>query len=222
MNKKVLGIMMGGMVLTLAAQVNALTINASTTGNLMVQASATASASAQMQGMDMVSSTDTLSAQVNTGMANTSSDSAIVSLQGNSIGMIQSSADLTAYDNMVIKARPAVSSVNVNSDNSIDVIYAQPAKFLGIFSTSLSGNVHVDAQGNTTVHMPWYAFLYSKNTTSVQASAATAVQQSGAQFNAQADAMTKVQNNARVINAVSTAVQAQASANASASGSASY
>jgi hypothetical protein len=222
MNKKVLGVLMGGMVLTLAAQASALTISATTTGDVMGQASMTASTSAQMQTMGMVSSTDTLSAQVSAGMPNTSSDSAIVSLQGNSLGMIQSSADLTTYDNMVIKARPVVSSVNINSDNSIDVTYAQPAKFLGIFSTSLSGNVHVDAQGSTTVHMPWYAFLYAKDTASVQASAATAVQQSGAQFNAQADAMTMAQNHARVINAVSTAVQAQASANANASGSTSY
>lgn len=217
MNKKLFGLMIGGLAFVLAAQVNALTVTG--TGGLTVQATTTSVVvmSSTVTGNLDASSTIGLAAQVQAGSTTTSSEDSIVSLQGNSIGMIQTNADLDAYNTLVIKSRPAVTSVNVDSTNNVDVYYSQPARFLGIFSTSLSGDVHVDAQGNTTVNMPWYAFLYAKDTTNVKTSVATAVTQSGVQFGSHADAATTIQNNARVINAVSAAVQAQAQASASAS-----
>jgi hypothetical protein len=216
MNKKLFGFMAGGLVLVVGAQAHALTVSG--TGDVIVQNSTSSSSTADASATLQVGSVG-LQAQVQAGTVNTSSDDTVVSLQGDSIGMIQTSDDLTAYNNLVLKARPAVTSVNVNSDNSIDIGYAQPAKFLGLFSTSLSGDVHVDASGNTAVHLPWYAFLYSKDTTNVQASVASAVQKSGAQFNAQADASTSAQDHARVINAATAAIQAQALASATANGS---
>lgn len=217
MNKKIyISALAGAVVLFVGAQAHALTVNTGLTGGVQAN-TASASASGSASGsMNMNLANGGLQAQIQAGVITQSSGEAMVGLQGNMIDMIQSNADLTAYNNLVVQARPAVTAVNVNSDNSVDVHYSQPAKFLGIFSTSLSGDVNVDAQGNTKVHLPWYAFLYAKDTTSVQTSAATAVAQSGVQFNAQADATTMAQNQARVINAVSTAIQAQASASATA------
>lgn len=208
--------MIGGLVFVFGAQVHALDLSVTTTANM--QSSGTASGS-----MNVDLGNGGLQAQVNAGTVNASSGDAIVSLQGNSVGLIQTDADLTAYNDLVVKSRPAVSSVNVQSDNSIDIGYAQPAKFLGIFSTSLSGDVHVDAQGNATVRMPWYSFLYSKDTSGVQTSVVTSIQQSGVQFGVQAqvNATTAAQNNARVINAATAAIQAQAQASATTSASAS-
>jgi hypothetical protein len=179
-----------------------------------------ATSSAQDQGSFNVNvGNGGLSAQVQAGAVDSSSASAIVDLNGNSNALIQSTSDLMTYDALVISNRPAVRSINVHDDGSVVVGYSQPAKFLGIFSTSITGNVDVDAQGNTTVHLPWWAFLYAKNTTDVKTSVSAAVQQSGVNFGAQADATANAQNSARLINAVTTAIQAQASANATASAS---
>jgi hypothetical protein len=227
MNKKIyISALAGAVVFFVGAQAHALTVNTGVTGGVQVAAASgsAVNASGSASGsMNMDLGNGGLQAQIQAGIITQSSGEAMVGLQGNMVDMIQSNADLMAYNNLVVQARPAVTAVNVNSDNSVDVHYSQPAKFLGIFSTSLSGDVNVDAQGNTKVYLPWYAFLYSKDTTSVQTSAATAVAQSGAQFNAQADATTMVQNQARVVNAVSAAIQAQvsASATATATGSAS-
>lgn len=131
---------------------------------------------------------------------------------------IMSSADLATYNDIVMKARPAVAAINVdNTNNTIAIQYSQPAKLFGIFPATLSGNVTVDAEGNTSVSLPWWSIFYVKDAAAVQASAAAAVAQSGASFDAQADASTKLQNEARVIDAVTGALQAQAVAAASTS-----
>jgi hypothetical protein len=161
-----------------------------------------------------------LQAEIQSGTVVSSSDDAVVQLQGNTLGLIQTSDDLTAYNNLVVKARPAVSSIKVATDGSMNIGYSQPAKFLGIFKTSLAGNVNVDASGNVNVSTPWYGFLYTKDTTPVQASVTTAIQQSGAQLNAQATTQAQLQNQAMLVNAITAAIQTEAQASATASVSA--
>jgi hypothetical protein len=162
-----------------------------------------------------------LQAQVQAGTIATSSANSVIELQGNTANLIQADADLTAYDNLVMQARPAVTAINTNSDGSIDIGYSQPAKFLGIFPTSLSGDINIDAQGNATIRLPWWSFLYSKDTTGIQTTAATAAQTSGANFDDQAGTTTALQDQARVINAVSAAVQEEASTSANVNAAAS-
>lgn len=210
--------MVGGLILVAGTQAYAAGLYGSGVVNVQLGAGSTSSsATSGMSGMAGMTMTSTdLSAQVQAGMIDASSSDAIVNLQGNVGSLIVSAADVSAYNNMVIQARPAVRTISVQSDGSVAVGYSQPAKFLGIFSASLSGTVNVDAEGNTTVQLPWYAFLYSKDTTEVQASAATAVQQSGASFGAQADTATNAQNSVRIVNAVTAAVQSQISGSAAA------
>jgi hypothetical protein len=230
--KKIIGALLGGAVFVVGSSAYALSLAGAATGGVQVGAgygaqagvSATTSVQSQtsssMDGLVNVNVGTGLQAQVQVISANTSSENAVVQLQGNTVGLIQSDTDLMTYNNLVIQARPVVKAINVHSDNSIAIDYSQPAKLFGIFPTSLSGEVDVDAQGNTTVHLPWYAFLYAKNTANVQTSVAAAVQQSGASFGAQANAQAQLQDSARVISAVSAALQAQASASAGASANA--
>jgi hypothetical protein len=182
-------------------------------GNTSSSATVTASSSLNAnEGLEVQ-----LQAQAQSGAAMTSSsEDNIVQLQGNALAAIKTNDDLTAYNNLVVQDRPAVRSVNAQSDGSVSVGYSQPARFLGIFSTTLTGQVNVDAQGNVTVHMPWYAFLFSKDTTAMQTAATTAVVQSGAQFGGQMSTQAMVQNQAEEINAISAAVQAESQASASA------
>jgi hypothetical protein len=189
------------------------------------QGNASSGASAALINIDVNAG---LQSQAQAISANTSSEDAVVQLQGNVINMIQTPADLDTYDHIVMKDRPVVVGINVNSDNSVAIKYAQPAKLFGIFPTSISSQVDVDTQGNATVHLPWWAFLYSKDTTGVQTSVATAVQQSRPLLNPSAQANTgvsatanttdqvSVQNTARMISAVTAALQAQAQVDASA------
>jgi hypothetical protein len=131
---------------------------------------------------------------------------------------IMTSADLNTYDDIVVRARPVVAAINVdNTNNTIAIQYSQPAKLFGIFPASITGNVTVDAQGNAVVRLPWWSVFYTKNTAVVQASVAGAIAQSGASFDAQADAPIRLQNEARVIDAVTGALQAQAVAATTAS-----
>ena len=191
--------------------------------NVGVGAQATTSArsqnSANMNGSANINLGVGLQAQIQAVAANTSSVDAVVQLEGNTAGLIQSDADLSAYNNLVIKERPVVTAINVRSDNGIAIDYSQPAKLFGIFSTSLSGEVDVDAQGNTTVHLPWYAIFYAQNSADIQTSVAAAVQQFGASFGAQVNGGAKIQDQAHVINAATASLQTQIQGRASASAS---
>ncbi len=162
-----------------------------------------------------------LQAVIKAGGMNTSSESEIVNLQNNTALLIETSTDLDAYDRLVVAARPAVWNVAVKNDGTVAVTYAQPAKFLGLFPAMLAGQVDVNASGTTVVQLPWYAFLYAQNTSGVQTAVNTAVAASGADFSAASQEGTAVglQNKARIINAVTAALQAEAEANASTSAS---
>jgi hypothetical protein len=218
MDKKVVSLLLGGVVLVVGSQAHAQTFSASANGN----GAATVVASATAQVTNVLNASGSVTVGVDTGSSSTTATNADLGEAGlqASVPLIQTSADLATYDNVVMQSQPAVTAINVQSNNTVALNYKQPAKFLGIFSTSLSGQVQVDAQGNTTVHLPWWSFLYAKDTTGVQASVATAVQQSGVQFGAQTDAAAQLQNNAAVITAAAAAIQAQESVSTSAGASA--
>jgi hypothetical protein len=227
MKKLIYGLLVVGAGLFVGAQAHALSVSTGLTGNTQVGSSATGSSAmdgatgtAQASGTAAVQMNVGLQAEIQSGTVVSSSDDAVVQLQGNTLGLIQTSDDLTAYNNLVVKARPAVSSIKVATDGSMNIGYSQPAKFLGIFKTSLAGNVNVDASGNVNVSTPWYGFLYTKDTTPVQASVTTAIQQSGAQLNAQATTQAQLQNQAMLVNAITAAIQTEAQASATASVSA--
>lgn len=219
MNKKLVGFLGAGLMLAIGANAYALGITTGVTGSVSAAlgAAAVSSSGAQASGTTGTQVNAGLQAEVETGAIATSSDEAIVELQGGALDLIQTNDDLSAYNDLVIKARPAVKSVNVNTDGSMDIGYSQPAKFLGMFNASLTSDVHVDANGTVTVSTPWYGFLYAADTTPVQSSVAAAVQQSGAQLGAQASASTQAefQDKAMLVNAITAAIQAEAQASAS-------
>lgn len=208
--------------------VHAYAANVNVVGNVITGAQASSGVGAQVDATTSAAEQNLLNANVNVGVNGTNASGtnngglqadvqsgAVVNLQSADTATIATNGDLTAYDGLVVKARPIVTGISQQNDGSVAITYAEPAKFLGIFPTTISNEVNVDANGNTTVHSPWWGFLYAKNDSAVQISAAAAVQQSGVQFGAQTNATTTLQNQARVINAVSAAVQAQVSANGS-------
>jgi hypothetical protein len=211
----------GMLVLVAGSQAHALSVSTGVTGNL--QAAGATSSSAQASGAASVGVgvNAGVGANATGGAAATgnSSTSAAAELLINGPVSIATTADLNSYDDLVVKARPAVTAINVDSNNNIAIAYSQPAKFFGIFPTTITGTVMVDAQGNAKIELPWWAMFYAKNTAATQASVTGAVAGSGADFSAgaQADAQAQLQNEARVIDAVTGALQAQATADASTS-----
>lgn len=212
---------MSGVVFVLGSSAHALTLGASATGGVQVGVGSAmqATGSMQMEASSSGSSSDglmnvdvgaSLESQAQAVSNDTSSENAVVQLQGNTIGMIETQADLDAYNTLVVRSRPVVTGINVDSNNNVTIHYSQPAKLFGIFPATLSGQVDVDANGNTTIHLPWWGMFYSKNTANVQASVAAAV------MNVQASGGTSLQTSARVIGAATEALQAQANVSASA------
>lgn len=207
--------------------------NVNLNGNVSGSSSSSVSSSAAQGSMGANANIDVpagvgLQAAVQSGTVSASSAAAVVNLQGNAASLIQATSDLQAYDDLVVKARPAVRNIAINNDGTVAISYVQPAKFLGLFPASLTGEIDVNASGAAAVRLPWYAFLYAAGTANVQSEVQTAVAQSGtvsagtqAQGSAVAsmgaDASANLRNQARIVNAVTAALQAQADANASTS-----
>ncbi len=136
---------------------------------------------------------------------------AVVNLSGNSQILIQDGNDLGEYAKLVVQARPSVTNVDLDGAR-LTVEYKQPAKFLGLFSTKLGAQAIVDQEKGVTVSLPWYSFLFKKNTKRVKAAIVSGIasdQKAAATISAEADqgsqALT-VQQQARTINVVTSAV----------------
>lgn len=82
---------------------------------------------------------------------------------------LQSGQDLDNFAKGVLLKDENVDSVAVN-DNDVQVNYKVPAKFLGIFKSSLRANGDIALNATSTdkvkVKYPWYSFLFSLNSTS--------------------------------------------------------
>ncbi len=174
------------------------------------------------QEVKLDSSKDSLSVFVSKGGSlDSASASSIVSLQGNSVSLIKSDDDLSAYANVVVAARPAVAGVTVENDRII-VKYDQPGKFLGLFKVHLGAQAEVDSSGNVSIHLPWYSFLVSKNSGQVKAAIESGISGdksiSVSAIGDGSNSSVRVQNSAKVLNVMSSAVQGGASTSVSGNG----
>jgi hypothetical protein len=197
-------------------------------------AAASSSASAQARSLSAIAD---LRLAIASGTLTSSSVRDIVDLHGNALGLIKNSADLDAYDNLVVAARPAVRHIAITSDNAAAISYAQPAKFLGLFSATIPAQLDVNASGTTEVHLPWYAFLYATTAANVRSAVANVVAHIGSDTAVQAQASASstagssvaadattttsvaIQHLAEVVNAVTAALQEDLSGGTSASAS---
>ena len=119
----------------------------------------------------------TLSSSLDEGAPEPETKTAIVNLDGNSIQLVKGDSDVKAYSQLVLSERPNVKSVTVD-DSSVTVSYKQPAKFLGLFSTSINAEVVVDENSQVEVSTPWYGFLFSKKTDSIKKNVAADLKKS--------------------------------------------
>lgn len=75
---------------------------------------------------------------------------------------INSNSDLENYKNMVLEGCSSLQDINTEGD-VVEVRYNQPARFFGIFKTSLNAKVSINEAGKVEVKLPWYRFLFTKN-----------------------------------------------------------
>lgn len=156
-----------------------------------------------------------LSVQVQNGSLTPSAQASIVSLGGGSALLIQSNADLNAYGNLVVQNRPGVTNVSVNN-GVVTVKYNQPARFLGIFGTSIAAEASVNSNGKVAVKMPWYSFLFSKRGGTVKKQVEVTLANETSSGNIQVttlasgDEQVRVQNSAKVLNVVSSVASQRA------------
>jgi len=144
---------------------------------------------------------------------------AIINLEGDTVKTIKSDDDLDAYNSVVIEANPNVSNISVN-DGAVEIRYRHPARFLGIWSTSLNATARVENDQRVSIALPWYSFLFSTGKGEVEKTLDVELENSGVvQVNADDDASAslKVQNAARAINIVTSEVGGSGSASISGS-----
>jgi hypothetical protein len=75
---------------------------------------------------------------------------------------VQSEQELENFAKGVLLEDANVRSIAVE-ETGVRLVYQMPAKFLGVFTTSL--NTHVDAtiDGKVNVRYPWYSFIFKKS-----------------------------------------------------------
>lgn len=105
----------------------------------------------------------TLQAQYSNGGLSGATRSYVVNLGGDSEYLIAGYGDLAAYNQLVIAERPQVKKIDVG-DDSVEITYKQPARLFGFIPTNVSGKIEVDSDGQVDVRLPWYSFLYAKDT----------------------------------------------------------
>lgn len=147
---------------------------------------------------------------VNGGTVSTSDQQVLVNLEGGSVTLIKSDTDLAAYNKLVVQTRPSVVKVS-SGDSGLEVEYKQPGKFLGIFKTNLNGKVVVLEDGTVEVKMPWYAVFYKKNSGAVKSKVSASLQGSNGKLDVSVvgsddGKSVTVQNKAKVINVVTSAI----------------
>lgn len=141
---------------------------------------------------------------------NLSSDEkrAIVNLEGNTVTKIKSEDDLSAYNSVVLEANSNVSNISVN-DGVIEINYRHPARFLGVWGTSLRATARVENNEQVRITLPWYSFLFSTKKGNVEKTINVGLgDDTVVQVNSDggSDASLTVQNAARAINIVTSEV----------------
>jgi type VI protein secretion system component Hcp len=89
---------------------------------------------------------------------------------------IQSEQDLENFAAGILLKDENVESLSLNY-KEIKVAYSMPAKFFGIFNSSLNVHVDTDTEGRTKVRYPWYGLFFKKlvNTSELEADVETAI-----------------------------------------------
>ena len=113
-----------------------------------------------------------LKVQVDSGKINANAESTLVNLSGDSKLLIQTNDDLNMYNNIVLQNRSGIKSIS--TDNGVVTVkYNQPARFLGMFSTTLGATVTTKNGEEVSIDLPWYSFLFSKDTNTVKTAIST-------------------------------------------------
>lgn len=175
-----------------------------------IDATITGSNSGNTQGgtVNFRTSGNSLELELQSGDLSSDEKRAIINLEGNTVTKIKSENDLGAYNSVVLEANSNVSDISVN-DGVVEISYRHPARFLGVWSTSLRATARVENNERVSITLPWYSFLFStgkgdvEKTINVELGDDSVVQVNS---NGGDDASLKVQNAARAINIVTSEV----------------
>ncbi len=159
-----------------------------------------------------VNTSSGLNVQVTQGALDVASQEAIVSLSNGSDVLITTDNDLTTYQALVREYRPGVRDITV-ADGQVTVAYRQPAKFFGIFGSGLSARATLNASGEVSVKLPWYSFLFKKDTSVVTDGVRVGISDQGVEVSQLVDARSevRVRSSAKAINVMTSVVSGQSS-----------
>lgn len=79
-----------------------------------------------------------------------------------STATVQNEQDLENLVNGILLKDENVKSVEVDQ-KKVKIAYKMPARFLGIFRSSIATRAEVTYSGEVKVSLPWYAFLFKKS-----------------------------------------------------------
>ena len=79
---------------------------------------------------------------------------------------LKSGQDLENFARGVLVKDENVENVAIGEEG-VQISYRQPAKFLGIFSSSLVMRAEADKEGRVKVRFPWYGFLFRKHVSAI-------------------------------------------------------
>jgi len=80
---------------------------------------------------------------------------------------VKSGQELENFARGVLLKDENVGSIEMNEEG-IQIAYSMPARFVGVFKSSVRAHVAVDASGRVKVKYPWYGFLFGKVTSAVE------------------------------------------------------
>lgn len=112
---------------------------------------------------------------------------------------VKSGQDLENFAKGVLLKDENAESIEANEE-SVKISYKMPARFLGVFRTSITAHVEVLRNGEVNVFLPWYAFLFKKlvSTGDVESEARASLPEVGDEvlvsFESRARAMTTLSN----------------------------
>lgn len=203
-----------------SASINVTNDTNTVTGTVSGNAAGNTTGNAQTGGVVNISSSGkSLKIEVEGSDLSSEDKRAIVNLEGNTLTTIKTDDDLKAYNSVVIETNPNISTISAG-DGSVEITYRHPAKFLGIWRTSLSATARVENNERVSIQLPWYSFLFSTGKGDVEKTINVNLENDAmVQVNSDggASADLTVQNEARAINIVTSQIGGQGSATISGS-----
>jgi hypothetical protein len=127
---------------------------------------------------------DSGSLSIEAGSLTTQARSAVVELEGNSVLLINNNNDVQVYSDLVVEEEPGIRDVRITS-SGVNIVYSQPAKFIGIVPVKLRATVEVTNQNRVQIRLPWYHFLFSKDVEAVESAIQFRITQGAADRGAQ-------------------------------------